>query len=166
MARNNVFEAFSMKENIDNIRYVFAEKQYYAVSAVSAISMGLLMFYFTDYALIAGNMGVVHAVAEIAAEVMLAVIFGLNVSLLWYQLKTSSDFNTKAAGSTTAGSIMGIIVSGCPACGITLASYVGLASVFSSLPFYGLELKAAGIGLLLFSNYSISKKMNQCEVKK
>ena len=40
---------------------------------------------------------------------------------------------------------------------------LGLSSLFAILPFYGLELKILGIGLLIYSTYSLSANMKICD---
>jgi hypothetical protein len=57
-------------------------------------------------------------------------------------------------------------VSGCPACSITLASYLGLAGVFALLPYNGLELKIVGTLVLIWSVYSNIKNLKVCSIKK
>ncbi len=149
-------------ETIDNIKQVFNQKKYIAVTVITALIIGYFMFYFTNYDLIEGNMGHLYANLQVLLQLLFSVLIGINVSLLFYQINTASA--AKGAGSTAIGSILGIIVSGCPSCGITLASYIGLASFFSFLPFYGIEIKIIGVFVLVYSTFSISKRIGKCEI--
>lgn len=153
-----------IKQSIDNIKYVFSETKYILISLISSLVFGLIMFYFTNYDLIAGNMGLIYANIQIFLQIMFVLFFGINISLLFYQIKAAADHKSSGVGSTTLGSILGIIVSGCPSCGITLASYIGLSSFLSSFPFYGIEIKIIGLIILIYSTYSISKNIGQCKI--
>jgi len=108
-------------------------------------------------------MGPLYLFAQVIIQIMLALLFGVNMALLWNKLKFTHKV-TNEATSITIASVLGLLVSGCPACGITLASYLGLASVFASIPLFGLELKLIGILLLLYSTYSLSKSMYTCKL--
>ena len=68
--------------------------------------------------------------------------------------------------SSGSGTFLGLLVAGCPACSITLASYLGLGSLISFLPWYGLELKIIAIFLLIYANISLLKNLKVCEIKK
>jgi len=63
------------------------------------------------------------------------------------------------------GGFLGVVVSGCPACSITLASYLGFASIVSSLPFFGIELKIVSLLLLLYVLYITLRDIDVCKVK-
>lgn len=152
------------EENLNNIKLMFSEIKYILIAIVSSLIIGTFMFYFTNYNLIKGNMGVFYANFHVLLQSLIIILFGINISLLFYQLETTSKFNSRTTGATSFGSIVSVIVSGCPSCGITLASYLGLTSIFSWLPFYGMEIKLIGISLLLYSTYSISKNLNNCEI--
>lgn len=146
------------------IKEVYSQKESWPITIAASIFIGFLMFYFTDINLILGNMGVFYAYSQIILQVLISVLFGLNLSLLWHKLKFSSEFASKEAHTTTFASIISLLVSGCPACGITLASYLGMASFFSALPLAGLELKIIGAALLAYSTISLVNNMYVCRV--
>ncbi|MCM2325492.1 MAG: hypothetical protein NDI94_03450 [Candidatus Woesearchaeota archaeon] len=149
--------------DIGNIRSVMVKWKYLLIFFLSTVLIIFIMFKYTYFEETYYNIGAWYIYSQTALQMMLAVLFGLNVSLLWHKLDYSSQFAKKEAHTTAAASVMGVIVSGCPTCGITLASYLGLASFFSALPFFGMELKVLGIGLLLYSINSLSDKMYVCE---
>ena len=64
------------------------------------------------------------------------------------------------------GWFLGFLISGCPACSITFASYLWLASIFSIFPYYGLELKILSVFLLLYANYTIFTQLDTCRIKR
>jgi hypothetical protein len=123
------------------------------------------MFYFTYFEATFHNIGASYAYVQTFLQIALAVLFGINVAMLWHKLKFTAQFSAKDANATTISAVFGIIVSGCPACGITIASYLGLASFFASFPLLGMELKILGVMLLLYSIDSLAKNLNACEIK-
>ena len=96
---------------------------------------------------------------------LISLFFGINLSLLYHKIKLSRNANYKSSSSTVFGSFLSVLVSGCPACSITLASYLGLSSFLSALPFFGIELKIAGLGLLLYSTNYLAKNLYTCNTR-
>lgn len=148
----------------ENLHIAYQNPHNYLISVLAALVIAVIMFMFTDYATTAGNMGRLHANLEVILQSSIALFFGLNLNLLITKLEIAS-FSKKATGTTTLGAIFSVLVSGCPACSITLASYLGLASVISALPFAGLELKVVGLALLVWSSIDLLKKLTICEKK-
>lgn len=96
-------------------------------------------------------------------------LFGINVSLLVYHIKTQKKvLLSQNSGLSAAGLILGIIGVGCASCGslilFSLASFVGAGSFLSILPLGGEEFGLLGIALLLVSNYLILKKISAPKV--
>lgn len=155
---------FALRKN--NLRYAYSNKDALIVTLGGIFFILLLQFAFTDYATLAGNLGLGFALIELATGLLLAILFGINIALLWQKLALAGKVKAKEGASTTIGSVLGVIVTGCPACSITLASYLGVASIIGALPFYGLELKMIGIGLLVWSTDSLLKNITTCKMKK
>ncbi len=128
---------------------------------VSAIEK--VYFLFSLYGSIGTNFTLVSALSA----VVIAVLFGINVTLLLYYIRrvrgaASSIRSTGVAG--ISGLISGVLGLGCAACGtfvLTSAlALVGAAGIITYLPFKGVEFGFIGIGLLLYSTYSIIQKIN------
>ena len=149
-----------------NLSIIYKKKKSYIVTIFSSLFIAVIMFYFTDYKLTVGNMGLIHANVEIFFQFLIMIFFGINIGVLSYRLMHTNEVSIKSKGSTTLGSIFGIIVSGCPLCGITIASYLGLSSLIATLPFFGLELKVIGILLLLYSTITLLNKPFTCTIPK
>tara|TARA_Y100000310_G_C20660910_1_gene804719 strand:+ start:397 stop:852 length:456 start_codon:yes stop_codon:yes gene_type:complete len=145
-----------------NIKILYSQKKYFIITLISAFLIGYVMFYFTHFENMKGNLGSSFAYTQLTTQIIISGLFGINMAALWYKLKLSSLVKEKT--STSLAAVFSVIVSGCPACGITLASYLGLASFFSALPFFGLELKIVAILLLLYSTNSLIKNLNNCKI--
>jgi len=153
----------NLSQRLSNMKIAYSKTSSYLITIIAALLLELLQLSFTDFPTIAGNLGMTYAIIEGTAQVLLSLLFGMNIALLWYKLKLASSVNVKEGGSTAIGSIIGIIVSGCPACSITIASYLGLASILSSLPFFGLEVKLLGIIIVLYATDSLAKNLTTCK---
>lgn len=149
---------------IENLKLVYSRHSSYVVTAISSILLGAVLFYFTYYDLMVGNLGVIYANIQVLVQIILSILFGINMAVLYYKFNTSQKLNTKETGSLTTASFFGLLVSGCPSCGITLASYLGLTSFFSTLPFLGIEFKLLAILLILYSLNSLLKTLTICKV--
>lgn len=125
----------------------------------------LLWWWMTDFALASGNLWNNVAILHIVLYVLFCFLFGLFVATVVYKIYYFGDHNKKHTALWGVGWFLGILVAGCPACALSLASYVWLASVVSLLPRHWLELKIAGILLLLWVLWKQLVTLEVCEVK-
>lgn len=119
-------------------------------------------YIFLDRELIINNMWCYFYITEIVLTIVISILFWLFVWATLYKVKYFSTWNPSA---WIFGWIIWVLVSGCPACSITLASYIGLAGIISVFPYHGLELKIISIFLLIYANYSTMKNLEVCKVK-
>ena len=120
--------------------------------------------YFSDRALIFGNFWSTYASINLIFDIINIILMWLFVASFIYKQRL---FGTSSKNNQSGwfGSITSVIVSGCPSCSITLASYLGLASFFALLPYNGLELKIVGTAILFWSVYNNIKKLTTCKRK-
>jgi len=149
---------------LEALGIVYRKKGYLLLSLISAFLIGWLMFFFTHYQTIKGNFGAAYANIDVLSQAIISILFGINAALLVFKINNISKSIHKDTGLTALGSFLGVIVAGCPACGLTLASYLGLASFIAVFPFAGLELKILGIVLLAYSLDSLSKNLLTCKI--
>lgn len=106
--------------------------------------------------------------------IVLAILFGLNISLFVYYLRRVQSLGTSRFHfhlSSVGGFVSGLLGIGCAACGsIVLTAFltsVGAGGLLLLLPLHGSEFGILGSGLLLWSSYTLIKKINDplvCEV--
>ena len=101
--------------------------------------------------------------------VLVAVLFGINISLLVFYLKKKQSFGKGHFHVTSvSGLVSGILGIGCAACGsVILTSVLGVTaagSFFSFFPFHGAEFAAVGVLLLLLSIYYLLKEISKSNV--
>lgn len=93
---------------------------------------------------------------------VISILSGINIAMLVFYLRRRVKLE-KNAGTGIVGIIFGLLGVGCASCGsIIFSSFFGLAATSSFLgilPFQGKEFGVIGIVLLLWSIYSIAKKV-------
>jgi hypothetical protein len=105
--------------------------------------------------------------------IAVAVLFGVNAAMVAYYFSQQKQF-VKQSGLVTSfgGLISGVFGIGCAACGTLvlgpLLSFIGAGGLALLLPFGGQEFGIAGMGLLGFSVFMTSKKIQDpavCKIK-
>ena len=101
----------------------------------------------------------------LTGKVLFAIITitaGISISLLVYYLKNRIKFDL-AGGTSTLGIFLSLIGVGCASCGsVILSSVIGLSATgafVGFLPLQGLEIGLLSLSLLMWSIYSVSKKI-------
>ncbi|MCF6344052.1 MAG: hypothetical protein L3J15_05155 [Devosiaceae bacterium] len=104
---------------------------------------------------------------SISLSIMIAILFGIAMSMLIFVLKQKMHGAGSAAGGGFFGAGFGAIASGCPVCGAWLLPLFGIAGSLAAFPFQGLEIKALAILLLLYSIHSSAKSvLGLCSTKR
>jgi hypothetical protein len=152
------------KQIISNLFMVFKDWRYSLLGVVIFLVFQIIFYAFTNMALTIGNLGMTFFVVQTITQSLIALLFAIFVPISIYKIVLFSDFSVKENTGGFIGSIMTVIVAGCPACSVTIASYIGLAGVFSIFPFYGLELKVVTVPILVWANYSVLKNLTACEI--
>ncbi|MBS8121557.1 hypothetical protein [Candidatus Vampirococcus lugosii] len=133
---------------------------------IAGITIYFVINHFMDYMHILGNQGLLYANIEYYGNYVIAVLFGLIFASSSYKIFYFGSFNAKENSSSILGSFLSLISIGCPACGITIASYIGLSGLILSLPYSGIELKILGILIMLISLFFTLKNLEVCKMKK
>ncbi len=101
---------------------------------------------------------------EIVLWWLVAVLFWIFLGSTLYKMKYFWGGKKKTFFWTLWG-FLGLVAWGCPACSITFASYIGLASLVSLLPYRGLELKILSVVFLLYACYATLRDLEVCKLK-
>lgn len=147
-----------------NIQKIYTDTWSMAAWVIAMALIWSIAYYFSDFQLLQGNLWSLYAYAEIALSTLIAVCFGIFVAATVYQWRAMNHINTKKSTSGMVGGFLGVLVMGCPACTITIASYIGLASAISILPRKWIELKIIGLMLLVRSTYQTVSTLWQCKI--
>lgn len=123
----------------------------------------LMSFLWSLYGGIGTNFSFISALYT----TVIAILFGVNMSLLVYYIRrVKKGFGN--AGSVSAvgagGLVSGIFGIGCAACGTfiltPLLALFGVTGLLAFLPFGGEEFGFIGVGLLSYTTYMLLKKIN------
>jgi len=125
-----------------------------------------LNFLGSLYGSIATNFTVVSATYSI----LIAVLFGISVSLFLYYIRQQHGIVSSSATATSIGGLVsGFFGIGCAACGTFILTSTltlfGATSILAFLPFGGEEFGFLGVGLLGYSIYKTAQlicKPNVC----
>ena len=123
-----------------------------------------LSFLFSLY----GSIGTNFTAVSATYTIVIAILFGINIALLTYYIRKvqSGVGNIKSTGATSIGGLVGGMFGiGCATCGTFILTSVlalfGASGVIAFLPFGGEEFGFLGVGLLLYSIYVLTKKMEE-----
>ena len=119
-------------------------------------------YYFMNSCLVIWNLWKVFYNTEIILTILNSILFWI---FLWWTLYKINFFSVKKSWIWLLWWFLWAIVSWCPACSITLASYLWLAWIISIFPYHGIELKFLSLFVLLYVDYSILKNLEMCELK-
>lgn len=97
--------------------------------------------------------------------IVISILFGVLISLVLYKSRFNTLTDKKFGLFGWFGIFFGVIAPGCVACGVGLASFLGIGAGFLVfLPFEGLELSILSIILLSLVILKISNDMYQCNI--
>lgn len=149
-----------------NLKLVFKEWKYSLLGIIIGLIYFSIVYIYSNSDLTIGNLGMNYFIIQTITQIIIGILFMIFVPVSAYKIILFSDFSAKENSSGILGGFVAIVVAGCPACSITLASYIGLAGFFSIFPFYGLELKVLTIPLMGWANYSLIKNLTACQMKR
>ena len=149
-----------------NLKLVFSNYRYGVLFVI--LNVLIIYFFSTQMAdeLIKVNYGVIYYNIVWILQILISLLLSLFIVLSVFKIRYFSTVSITQNGVGGVGSTLGILVAGCPACSITIASYLGLASFISFFPYDGLELKFLSFILLLVVNFYLLRDLQVCKIKK
>lgn len=128
----------------------------------------LYLFFYTQTKteLIIANYGYLYFYFVWLLQGILMLLLPLFIVLSAYKIFFFSSTSIKEEGAGGIAALLGVLVAGCPACSITILTYIGFAGFVGLLPYDGLELKILSVLLLIGINLSILNTLQICKIKK
>ena len=147
------------------IKDILKQKPFGMIGIISGIGLGTVYYFLTL------EMALTHMATEIellpmyiAASITLtsivAVLAGINIALVAYNIKTQRNKNVKNGTSAILGGALTAFTPGCPACTTSLSAVLGIVGGLAIFPLQGLELKIVSIGALTFSIWWAMRNIN------
>lgn len=99
--------------------------------------------------------------------IIISILFGMLFSLVGYKINIKHKVDGKKIGLFgSIGLFLAAFAPGCVACGVGLASVLGIgAGALSFLPYDGFELSIASIGIMAFTIVNVTKNKYACKFK-
>lgn len=124
--------------------------------------------FFTGFGALASN----YSFPNAFFIVLLAVLTGVNFSMIVFYYKKRARAG-KELGVGAFGALLGFLGIGCSTCGsVLISSFLGFgaaAGFLNTLPFNGLEFGIASTLLIIFSIFTLAKKIDDplvCRIDK
>lgn len=155
-----------MKQQVLTTARILKQPLYGFIAIVTSIGLGVLYYFLTlsimPFSVVSEMIGSAFLVTSVSLTFVIAILAGVNISMIIFKIKGAALINVKKSGSsTTFGSILTVFTPGCPACTTPLAAILGTVGGMAALPLLGLEFKLLSVGALLFSIFWLTKKLNQ-----
>ena len=147
------------------IKDVLKQKPFGVIGIISGTSLGILYYFLTlEIALTHLTTEIellpMYMTASITLTVIVAILAGINIALVAYNIKTQRNKNMKNGTSAILGGALTAFTPGCPACTTSLSAVLGIVGGLAIFPLQGLELKLVSIGALTFSIWWAMRNIN------
>lgn len=149
-----------------NLKTILTNKSGRITGSIAITILLFLEHRQLDRLRLIGNFWKTYAYTHLISYMIMTLLFGLFVAGSTTKRKRNMIIQPANQAKGRLGWLLGVIIAGCPTCSITLASYMGLASLLSLLPFGGIELTFLSIGLLIRVNYTLIRDLNTCSRKR
>ena len=148
------------------IKDILKQKSFGTIAIISGILLGLVYYFLTlssaiDHFAIDIVVSPQYLAASIGLTCMVAVLGGINIALVAYNLKTQSMNLQKGGSSAIFGGAVAAFTPGCPACTTSLTAILGIVGGLAIFPLQGLELKFVSIAALSFSIWWAMRNINK-----
>ena len=149
------------------IRDILRQKSFGSIAVISGVLLGLAYYFLTLSSATThfqADMLVspAYMVVSIGLTLLVAILGGINIALVVYNIKTQKTMNLKKGGSSAIfGGALTAFTPGCPACTTSLTAVLGIVGGLAIFPLQGLELKFISIAALSFSIWWAMRSINK-----
>ena len=139
------------------VKDILRQKSFGSIAVISGVLLGLVYYFLTlSSAATHFQIDMVVSPGYIAASIgltlVVAILGGINIALVVYNIKTQKTMNLSKGGSSAIfGGALTAFTPGCPACTTSLTAILGIVGGLAIFPLQGLELKFISIAALSFS---------------
>ena len=156
------------------IKDILKQKSFGGIAIVSGVLLGLVYYFLTlatavDHFAIDVAISTQYIAASIGLTCVVAVLGGINIALVAYNIKTQRMNVQKGGSSAIFGGALAAFTPGCRACTTSLTAILGIVGGLAIFPLQGLELKFVSIAALSFSIWWAMRNINNtncCVMKK
>ena len=148
------------------IKDILKQRTFGMIGVISGLTLGVLYYFLTlemTFAHLSTEMEILplYIAASITLTVIVAILAGINIALVAYNIKTQRDKSMKKSGaSAVLGGALTAFTPGCPAYTTSLSAVLGIVGGLAIFPLQGLELKLISIAALTFSIWWAMRNIN------
>ena len=148
------------------VRDILRQKSFGTIAIISGFLLGVVYYFLTlssavNHNLIALVVSPQYLAASIGLTVVVAILGGINIALIVYNIKTQRMNLQKGGSSAIFGGALAAFTHGCPACTTSLTAVLGIVGGLAIFPLQGLELKFVSIVALSFSIWWAMRNINK-----
>ena len=145
---------------------ILKQKTFMLIGIISGSILGIVYYFLTlDMVLSHITTDVelfpIYIGASITLTGIVAILAGINIALVAYNIKVQRNNNIKKSGmSAFLGGTLTAFTPGCPACTTSLTAVLGVVGGLAIFPLQGIELKFISIIALTFSIWWAMRNIN------
>ena len=145
---------------------ILRQKTFAFIAIASGAILGLV-YYFLTLSSVLNHFAMdiaaspEYITASIGLTFVVAVLGGINIALVVYNIKTQRMNLQKSSSSAIFGGALAAFTPGCPACTTSLTAVLGIVGGLAIFPLQGLELKFISIAALSFSIWWAMRNINK-----
>ena len=155
------------------IKDILKQKTFAFIAIASGVILGLVYYFLTLSSVVNHNLvslvvSTEYLAASIGLTFVVAILGGINIALVVYNIKTQRMNLQKGGTSAIFGGALAAFTPGCPACTTSLTAVLGIVGGLAIFPLQGLELKSVSIAALSFSIWWAMRNINKancCSMK-
>ncbi len=138
------------------------------IAIIIGLSIGIILtwitYYFSNFLMTQWNFWKLYAYSVIIFDIINIL---LTTIFMTATTRRRLHFGKKNINNSRwfIGSFFTTLISWCPSCSITLATYLGLSSIITILPRWGIELKILWTIILIYACYDTLKNMTSCKMR-
>jgi len=148
---------------LKNLKKILTSYVWVISTIIGIAIIAIPEYLFVNTELIIWNLWKTFYIVEIISTILISILFWI---FIWATLYKINYFSIKKSWIWIIWWFLWALVSWCPACSITLASYLWLAWLMTFFPYHWIELKILSVFILIYVNYSILNNLNTCSIKK
>ena len=148
------------------VRDILRQKSFGTIAIISGFLLGIVYYFLTlssavNHNLIAPVVSPQYLAASVGLTCIVAILGGINIALVVYNIKTQRMNLQKGGSSAIFGGALAAFTPGCPACTTSLTAVLGIVGGLAIFPLQGLELKFVSIAALSFSIWWAMRNINK-----
>jgi hypothetical protein len=145
---------------------ILKQRTFAFIGIISGLTLGIT-YYFLTLGIALSHVTTdieffpAYMMASISLTGIVAILAGINIALVVYNIKIQRSNNIKKSGvSAFLGGTLTAFTPGCPACTTSLTAVLGVVGGLAIFPLQGIELKFISIAALTFSIWWAMRNIN------